>query len=295
MKKLILLSGFIAFALLFIAASDTKTSAIPVTPGEYFNFIIQGFFGYEDYSIIDPMPNDFPDPLLHYTVDGVDETTGNDVHLEVKVRRYCTVSPSIIYYMFYLPLDSTAYWNVESFSYNTAMKENFKHLFGEDILKDQVVLPDRKSGNAGVLRLFNGKAFRVAFNKLYKKPRKKFQGLILGKIYNVTLKDYCRDAADIISHVLSNKALFQQWADNYLLLAKTDTTFDGVKYEEKAADTLIGKALYAKLNCCTSGDRLVGTMLRRQIDGSLPDLLYCFKTVLHDYDPEYYKKIKDTF
>ena len=41
--------------------------------------------------------------------------------------------------------------------------------------------------------------------------------------------------------------------------------------------------------------RVIGTMLRRQCDGSLPVLLTCLKTVLKDYDPTFYNKVAMKF
>ena len=295
-----LIAGLFVLGLIFISASLAPSGAIPTTSDEYFNTVMESFFGREDHFILNTLPNDFPDTSLHYQVFARNNITGYVGYVNLYARRQCSVSPSDIYYMFYLPLDTNAYWNAESFSYNSGIRGEFKHIFGEDILKDQIMLPVGKKGEDSgvykhVFRFFNGKAFTTAFKILYKKPDAKFNELILQKIYNVTLKDYDRDAGNLISHILTNKKLFKQWADNYILKAKTDTAFDGITYADKAGDTLIGKAVYPKVTCMTWANRLLGIMMRRQCDGTLPDLLTCFKTVLKDYDPEYYSKIKDNF
>lgn len=246
---------------------------------------------------MNPMPNDFPDTNVQYPV-FVRNDGGYVGYVNIYARRQCTVSPSLIYYSFYLPLDTNAYWNASSFSYNASVRGEFKNLFGEDILKDQITLPVGKNGDSQhppVFRFFNGKAFSAAFKILYKKPGDEFQGLVLQKIYDATLKDYDRDAGNAISHILSDKKLFKQLADDYLAKAKTDTSFDGVSFTNKAADTLIGKAVYSQLKCMDASNRLVGIMLRREIDGTLPILLANFKAILKDYDPEYYTKVKDSF
>lgn len=299
MKKVILVFGIILSGLIFISASIVARWQFPATPDEYYNSIMQSFFGVEDHFVMNPMPNTFPDTSLHYSTEGFNSYNNQSTTIDLLARKQCTVSPSIIYYQFYLILDSNAYFNTESFTYDANVRARFKNIFGEDILKSQLTLPVGKSHESGdaspVFRFFNGKAFTAGFKKLYKKPDGKFKGLVLQKIYNATLKDYCRDVADIVCKVLSDKTSFQKWADDYLVRAKADTAFNGITYTSHAADALIGTAEYHKLNCCTASDRIVGIMLRRQIDGSLPDLLACFKTILMDYDPEYYNKVKNNF
>lgn len=293
MRKIFLISLLFVSGLVFISAS--KGPSLIKSPDEYFKTIMLSFFGREDHFILNTLPNDFPDTAMHYEALAVNRNTGDTGYVTLLARRQCTVSPSDIYYFFYLPLDTNAYFNAESFSYSADIRGEFKNLFGEDILKDQITLPIAKSKGTDhipVFRFFNGKAFRAAFKILYKKPDSKFEGLIFQKIYNATLKDYDRDAGDVISHILSNKKLFKKLANDYLARAKTDTSFDAIPYTYKACDTLIGKPVY---HCMTDADRLLGIMMRRQCDGTLPDLLTCFKTVLKDYDPEYYTKIKDNF
>ncbi len=295
MRKILFILVLLLSGLVFISASKSRSPTH--NPDEYFNTIIKSFFGQEDHFIMNPMPNDFPDTSIYYQEFGRSRS-GFVGYVNLYARRQCTISPSLIYYAFYLPLDTNAYWNAESFSYSAGVRGEFKNLFGEDILKDQITIPygDRDAMNhLPVFRFFNGKAFSAAFKILYKKPDNKFEGMVLQKIYNATLKDYDRDAGNAISHILSNKKLFKQIADEYLAKAKSDTSFNGVSYINKAADTLIGKTLYKQLTCMDASNRLLGIMLRRQIDGTLPVLLTNFKTVLKDYDPEFYAIIRDNF
>ena len=52
---------------------------------------------------------------------------------------------------------------------------------------------------------------------------------------------------------------------------------------------IFGEAEMAE--CSPAINRMLGTMLRRAGDGSLPAILLCMKTMMKDYDPEYYNKV----
>jgi hypothetical protein len=259
----------------------------------YWDDILESFFA---------QPNrwtakaDFPDTSLKMQVE--DPYQAGKM-MWVYPYRQCNTSTSYIYYSFYIPLDSNAYWNWSSFSYDKKVQDRFKFLFGKDIIAKRFSLAAKSpwDGEISEFRFYNSDAIDQAFKKLYKKPSKKFKGLRLQKIYDIALKEYCRDAAAVVAKVKSQDAAFVELAKKYLAGAEKDTTFEGQNFSAEAARQLKTVEAAGTFTCMHAymHERIVGIMLRRQCDGSLPVLLSWFKTILKDYDPDYFKTISAKF
>jgi len=195
----------------------------------------------------------------------------------------CGESPGFAAYSFYEGLD-TSYSD-----FGPEVVTRFKTLFGQDIVKSRLKLAAKDyEGNSIQWIQFNGLGIKAAFDKLYQKPTGKFQGIGLQNLYNFTLKSYVRDVTSIVVKVASNKPAFEALSKQYMASALKDPEFYGPTFSEDAAEKLGTNSLDQE---CTDASRVVGTLLRRQCDGSLPVLLLCLKTVLKDYDPEYYNKV----
>jgi hypothetical protein len=76
--------------------------------------------------------------------------------------------------------------------------------------------------------------------------------------------------------------------------AMADTTFDGSIASYKAYEQLFSPADLQQLKVMESQYLYhpIGELIRRQIDGSLPSIIKCIRTILQDYDLETYKALK---
>lgn len=146
---------------------------------------------------------------------------------------------------------------------------------------------------------YNGDAILTAFNETYIKPTESIDGILMGRVYNIALKEYARCCASVMIDVLKNKTAFIQQANLYKTKAIAGKLGDGISFCSKASDVILGKKYYDEIMLPNTKkcigyyyDRIVGMMMRRQIDGSLPAIMKCITTVLKDYDPEYYETVK---
>ena len=233
----------------------------------------------------------FPDTSVKYTF--VNNTKNEGV---AYAESQCYTSPAYLYYNMYNALDTNANtYSYFSRTYDLHFTSDFKKHFGKNILKERMKMKAIDYyRNPEIFFLFNGEAFQAAFDSLYRKPSETFKGLSMQKIYNATLKKYCRETADIIALTLKDKPQFDTLAANYMKKAKTDFEFNGLNYSYKATTKIFGEEYYNKYSC-SMPSRIVSVMLRRQCDGSLPVLLKIFKKILKDYDPEFYTEVKDKF
>ncbi|MCS6820861.1 MAG: hypothetical protein NZ551_03235 [Microscillaceae bacterium] len=207
-------------------------------------------------------------------------------------QNQCEGSPAYKYYGLVIALDEEAYWNWAAFyGKRSKFSQNFKALFGVEPIQKIIPLPSEKGLDEQYgFRFFNPQALKIAFDKLYVKPTTQFQKLTYQKIYDISLKDYFRDATMLIAEVLKNKPLFERLAKEYFEKAQKETNFEGQiltqTYEQKH---------YANVgqSQCVYFNRILGMMLRRQTDGSLKVMLEALKTILKDYDPETYNRFKD--
>ena len=103
--------------------------------------------------------------------------------------------------------------------------------------------------------------------------------------------------ADAMALILKDKEKFEKIAKEYLEKAQKDKDFNGItatnEYRENYFPDLEFKC--KNYNATNAVNRLLGIMLRRQADGTLPIILNMLKTVLKDYDKETFEKHKNSF
>lgn len=177
--------------------------------------------------------------------------------------------------------------------YTATYKANFKSAFGKDLmipaLKMKAVNNFKKPE---MFNQFSGAGLKAAFDKLYKKPEATFEGVAMQSIYNSALRDEFRAMAKVVMDVNKKKAAFVKEAAAYKTQALTNAKFDGQTFSEDATERLLGKDDGTTTCIGWYKGRVVGMMLRRQIDGSLPILITCMNTVLKDYDPDFFATLK---
>lgn len=235
-------------------------------------------------------PDVFPDTTLSTTY------TQNGTDYKVYPMKMCATTPSYMYYNMYIAMDSNAYWNYTSFTYDKNFRDRFKDLFGEDIIASsfKTASLDAQDNVPSEFRFYNPKALEAAFKKLYLPPTADYKGIPMKKLYDISLRDYMRDVGKTLSTLFQNKAAFEKVAAEYLAKAKTDPGFDGQTFSYRVARSLIGTDEILTNLCYDERGpvRIVSIALRRQCDGSLPTLSKIYKKIVQDYDPEYYEQIK---
>jgi len=287
--KLFFMAGTIAafgftFASLDIGQVKTKENIVD-------NFIEDLFF--KNLYIESDCEGRFPDTTVNFSYTN---SWGNQS--KNYLFSQCCQSPAFIYYDLYGAIDSSAEWSKDYYNdeyYTEGFKNTFKKYFGKDILKEQIKFKSVDYyRRANTLNVFNADAIQSVFDSLYCKPTKKFKGFSYQKIYDLTLKKFCQESAEVIIEILKDKTQFEKLAVNYKEAAAENSQFVGTSYTYQATKKIFGEYYYQKYPC-TGASYILGTMMRRQLDGTLPVLLKCFKKILEDYDPVYYKEMKDKF
>jgi hypothetical protein len=178
---------------------------------------------------------------------------------------------------------------------NSTPVKNFKTAFGADLFKPALKLAAYEMGTnkKATMNMFNAIALKQAFDKMYLKPTESVDGFALQKLYDISMKAYLQDCCNVIADVMNKKALFLKLAANYKLNATTKKYFNGVNESFAASDKLLADKEYQCID--NRHSRIVGMLLRRQIDGSLPTALNCLKTIVNDYDPSFYSQISSKF
>lgn len=209
----------------------------------------------------------------------------------------CGTVPSYFYYNMAMSIGA------DDVNYSGYSKQNlleFKQAFGKDLLGANVPLAGRNfDKKPKVMKQFKADALKAAFNKLYKKPTEDFDGFAMQRIYDIAAKDYFRNCAQVVADVMKKKALFVKLSLDYKKQATTKKEFYGPDASYEAMKKILGEDYnpgQGTDGCMEYGaDRILGIMMRRQLDGTLPTLLICAKTMLQDYDPEFYNTIKNAF
>lgn len=254
----------------------TARIATPITVesirNNFMNTLFDTYTQYEDTTVIFMAKDPYEDKMI-----------------KMFAAPKCGWSPVWVAESFYAGLD-TAWTN-----YGPEVATRFKTLFGQDIIKSRVKMAAKDwEGNAITWNHFSGVGVQAAFTKLYQKPTATFKGLTTKKIYDISFKDYVRDITNIIIKVTANKPVFEAQAKLYFTKATTDPEFEGIGFTSTATEAILGTYMTECLSDYYR-ERIVGTMLRRQIDGSLPVLLTSLKTLLKDYDPTFYAQVATKF
>ncbi len=174
----------------------------------------------------------------------------------------------------------------------------FVQKFGKSLFGKHVPMAKNDNGERPEFFFYSADGLQTAFNKLYVKPTNKFEEIAYQKMYNLTAKAYMRDFTKFLAYIMSQKPTFIAAGNRYLKNAKTSKDFNPYEEMETSFKKLFSTEASTKQFPNFSNEVSfydLGTLLRRQCDGTLPTLLNCLKTVLKDYDPEALKLIKGTF
>jgi hypothetical protein len=177
-------------------------------------------------------------------------------------------------------------------------KQKVLSLFGASIIKSNLkVAGSYYSGGGmwdGEIVQYDAKGIQAVFNKLYQKPSASFKGIALQRLYNINVKEYARGTVDILVAINFRKSVWDKQVQAYLKEVSTDPDFE---MRDFAYETHLRIFNEEKIISTCSPDEidLIGTMLRRAGDGTLPVLITCLKTVLKDYDSEYFSKNASRF
>jgi hypothetical protein len=156
------------------------------------------------------------------------------------------------------------------------LEDGFHTLFGRALVK-------KRSGSGDNTRyVYDPAALEAAFTKLYVAPTGTVGGVPAKVVYDKLLKDWMARKADTIADVLGRKGFLTAAARDFDAKSAA-ARFDGLTWQTTLADKL-PESLRAD-------HRLVGTLARRQADGSLPTLLRLLRKVLADYDPKTLERV----
>ncbi len=165
----------------------------------------------------------------------------------------------------------------------------FIRLFGMKLIQRQISIPSPYEDTPQTnLLSYNPRALKKAFDRLYVKPDQIILGQKAQILYDVIFKSYIALTARHVARVLSVKGFLQKQADSYRTQAQKDPDFNGYDFAYQAETELMEKTeLYAKTDERIN-PRLLGTLIRRAGDNTLPVLLQCLERILRDYDPMAY-------
>jgi hypothetical protein len=152
------------------------------------------------------------------------------------------------------------------------LEQGFLALFGRPLVKKRI----------GAFVAYDPAALDAAFKAMYVKPTVTLGGVPASVVYQTLFKDNVAQKAEVIAAALSKKGFLPAKAKDYLKHVR-DPKFDATTWQydavKDAGDPIASEA------------RLVGTLVRRQADGTLPAMVKMLRAVLRDYDPETLKKL----
>lgn len=168
--------------------------------------------------------------------------------------------------------------------------KKYKQQFGLSPFSKTVITAKKEAWH-----FWSGAAVEKIFQQYYGKPENRFQQVTYGVLYNIAAKKYMKDYVFLLNHLLVTKQ--SDWLSickKYEQQAMADTTFDGSIASYKAYEQLFSPADLQQLKVMESQYLYhpIGELIRRQIDGSLPSIIKCIRTILQDYDLETYKALK---
>ena len=137
---------------------------------------------------------------------------------------------------------------------------------------------------APALVAYNPAALSAAFRRLYVKPTDSLCDEQAQAVYDRVFRGWIRSSARILQQLTDkeNGRWLPRVAAAYEQAALTNPAFDGTQTTGKLANEA-GIDSY-------QDERLVGLIVRRQIDGTLPTIREILAAVLKDYDPTFSAK-----
>jgi hypothetical protein len=152
------------------------------------------------------------------------------------------------------------------------LEKAFHTLFGRALVKRRT----------GAFVEYDRASLETAFAALYVKPGATLGGTQASVVYETLFKAYVASKAETVAAALAKKGWLAAKAKDYLAKVK-DAKFDATEWQygivKELGDAQAGEA------------RLVGTLVRRQADGTLPAIVKMLRTVLADYDAPTLKRL----
>jgi hypothetical protein len=209
---------------------------------------------------------------------------GNDTDADLHPANLCGWDAGFMAMAFTSAVDTT--WE----GYTWPVRNRVAKLFGADVIKGSLKTAAKDYEDKPIMiTQYNGLGIQAVFNKLYQKPTTSFKGIGLQKLYNASSKQFLRDATDIVVGIMSKKTIWDAEVKRYMQQVTTNPEFYMDDFASETFTKIFGEKEMAE--CAPYANRMIGTMLRRAGDGSLPTMIPLLKTVLKDYDPEYYNKV----
>jgi hypothetical protein len=156
------------------------------------------------------------------------------------------------------------------------LEEAFKDFTGMPLVKKRTTKGDR------VALQYNAAGLEAAFEKLYIKPSALIGTMRAGVVYDTLFKTFVRREAEATAALLGHKGFLA--AESKRFVARSlDGKDEITTYQYELASKLGGPL--------TDEPRLIGTLLRRHADGTLPTVIKILRTVLRDYDPDELRRL----
>jgi hypothetical protein len=173
------------------------------------------------------------------------------------------------------------------------VNEAFAKLFGVKLITGLITpkTGKRVGGEREVLFRYDPKAIQVVFDNLYVKPSEGVFGYSAQQFYDVVFKNQVASIAEVLARLLKKPGFIQSQSAGFLRGFETLDEFYSPEYALESIEKLYGEHR-STFDKSTWWDAwLMGTLLRRHIDGSLPTLLQILRTVLSDYDKKTFKEL----
>jgi hypothetical protein len=155
------------------------------------------------------------------------------------------------------------------------MEQAFKDLTGVPIIKKKIVKDDR------VLNQYSAAGLKAAFEKLYVPPSTELGGVRAQTIYDTLFKTFVRKEANAMALLLERRDF----------IARKSKTFVAHSLESDVATEEQYKLAQELGGPLGEEPRLIGMVLRRHADGTLPQVITMLRTILKDFDRETFNKL----
>ena len=182
--------------------------------------------------------------------------------------------------------DHSIYLNIYDVVNGDELTAEYTKAFGGDLIKNR----PKDGRTPGWFPQYDKALLAKAFDALYVKPSTTHAGFTAQKIYDYLFKQPMRKLAGDLPRILADKAALAEAAKAYQAAAKTEG-FHAPRYLDKPAAELSGPQGGDDEKPPVSGV-VLGMVLRRHLDGTLPLVIQKIKQVLRDYDKEAFAQVK---
>ncbi|MBN2771317.1 MAG: hypothetical protein JXR90_11535 [Spirochaetes bacterium] len=136
------------------------------------------------------------------------------------------------------------------------------------------------------INYYNPSAIRKLFEKYYISPDFKLLNWTASDLYRISFKEYNTRIVKDLGVIYNNKEVIYSYVSEINDATAEGLPFDGLQIKKKASAEIFDKSDMIS-------EDIVGFIIRRSVDETLPVIFEIYKKVLSEYDAELYKKIKD--